>query len=216
MNHAKATFFDSQVDEPWAGDPYTYAEVQRIHRVLALVGRRSGFRVLEPGCGTGRLTEILADGAGPDGFVLAADISEKMVDAARRRLGLRTNAQIQLGGIEDLHLEHSSFDLVLCHQVFPHFDDKPAALRRFAAWLKPMGQLAILHFINSARINDLHRKTDDSVRQDMIPEREEMSRMLKQAGFAQTVFEDDERGYLLVARLLLEDETQGSFSGTQD
>jgi ubiquinone/menaquinone biosynthesis C-methylase UbiE len=86
MNHERAAFFDSQVEAPWADTPYGQAENSKLERLFAQCGSLAGCAVLETGCGTGRLTELLSRQVGPIGFVHACDISRRMVQKAQERL----------------------------------------------------------------------------------------------------------------------------------
>ena len=90
---------------------------------------------------------------------------------------------------------------MVCHQVFPHFDDQPAALAHMRGLLKPGGVLTVVHFMPSAVINDTHRKAGTVVEQDLLPPPEEMRRMMAAAGMSLEALVDDELGYLLKARL---------------
>ena len=54
--------------------------------IIRRAGIQPGMTVLEPGCGAGRMTRLLAEAVGPQGKVIAADISSKMVRAARRNV----------------------------------------------------------------------------------------------------------------------------------
>ncbi len=199
MNQDKAAYFDTQIDAPWANTEYGSEDLAKLNRVFALVEVGEGMHVLEPGCGTGRLTEILTERIGPSGHVLACDISRKMVEAARHRLAGRENREIVQAAVEDLPLEDSMFDIIMCHQVFPHLDDREKALSRFARALKPTGKLIVMHFVNYGQINDRHRKAGTAVENDMMPSADEMKRLFTSAGFVIDVFTDDEMGYLMVA-----------------
>jgi hypothetical protein len=53
--------------------------------------------------------------------------------------------------------------------------------------------------MNSAGINDLHRKTNPAVAQDNLPTSDEMRKMFKSAGMNVEFVHDDENGYLLKA-----------------
>ncbi|MFH1115354.1 MAG: class I SAM-dependent methyltransferase [Pseudomonadota bacterium] len=199
MNKDKAAYFDSQADSEWAFREYTADEIERIDRMLSLAGWTPAMRILEPGCGTGRLTQLLADRSADTGFILAADISEKMVTAAVERLGKRDNVRVECRAVENLPLGAEEFHLVLCHQVFPHFDDREQALRILSAALKPAGKLVVFHLMGSSFINDMHRKTDPSVMADSLPEPETMRLLLGAVGLTVDLLEDNERGYLLTA-----------------
>jgi demethylmenaquinone methyltransferase/2-methoxy-6-polyprenyl-1,4-benzoquinol methylase len=128
------------------------------------------------------LTEVLADLAGPTGLVLALDISPRMVEASLKRLGSRRNVRVICASAEEFPFNPSFFDLVICHNVFPHFDDKAATVKRLADSLKTSGKFIVLHFMSSCGINDLHRKSDPSVLNDMMPSAGEMKRLFAQAG----------------------------------
>ncbi len=128
MNLAKAHFFDSEVESDWSSKEYDQDELIKIERILEAGLVQEGSRVVEPGCGTGRLTMIIAEMIGPSGLVVANDISPKMVEKAGKRLRGSSNVRLTWGTIEDAKLEHASFDAVICHNVFPHFDDKAKAV----------------------------------------------------------------------------------------
>ena len=202
MYAEKAAFFDAQAGARWSSADYGEEEAPKLERLFAHVGSLDGQAVLEPGCGTGRLTALLARRVGPRGRVLAMDVSPAMVRAARARLEGVGNAEVLLCALEDRPPEPQSIDLALCHQVFPHMADQPAALRCMASALRPGGSLVIHHFINSATINDHHRKAGSAVEHDTMPEPHHMRAMLEEGGFRMEVLIDDGLGYLLTARLV--------------
>ena len=201
MNQSKAAYFDRQVNAPWAAAGYGPEEMAKVERLFAESRIKEGMKILEPGCGTGRLTEILADRVGPGGLVVALDISPKMVKACRHRFGTRSNVKVYCTAVEDFSPAEGAFDLVICQQVFPHFDDKAEALSKMTGHLKPWGKFIVVHFINTVEINDLHRKAGSAVQNDMIPPPEEMERLFQAAGMAIELFTDDEQGYFLRAGL---------------
>jgi len=199
MNNAKAEFFDSQVDEPWASSAFGPAEMRTIDRMLRQADFREGMRVIEPGCGTGRLTAILAELVGRTGFVLASDISLNMIEAARRRIGSLDNVSLEHAAIESYQIDPKSFDVVICHNVFPHFDHKPTVVAHLASALKMGGKFIVFHFMDSAGINDLHRKAHRSVLNDLLPPEPEMREIFETAGLQIELITGGEFGYLLSA-----------------
>ncbi|MBU4566966.1 MAG: class I SAM-dependent methyltransferase [Desulfarculus sp.] len=201
MNRAKAEFFDAQVAAGWAAEEYGDTERPKLERLLQQSELQPGHWVLEPGCGTGRLSEVLAQVVGPTGHLVATDISQGMVTACRKRVAGLSWVRVERLAVEDYHAPAIGFDRVVCHQVFPHFDDQPAALAHMVKLLKPAGVLTVVHFMPSAVINDTHRKAGTVVEKDMLPPPEEMRRMIKQAGLELETLADDELGYLLKARL---------------
>lgn len=200
MTKEKAAFFDAQVEAAWADAPYGLDEKPKLERLFLHCGELTGCRVLEPGCGTGRLTELLGVAVGPGGFVHACDFSLQMALKARERTCSVEHVLVHHGAMEDLDLTEDSVDIVICHQVFPHFEDKPSALNYMARVLKPEGKLLIVHFECRDVINDVHRKAGTVVEYDSIPDREEISVMLDAIGMQIRYYSDDlELGYLLEA-----------------
>jgi ubiquinone/menaquinone biosynthesis C-methylase UbiE len=198
---AKADFFDAQVQADWATQDYGGDEVKKLDRLFGVTGCLTGLRLLEPGCGTGRLTEVLAEKVGPHGQVVAMDISPRMVAAARQRLIGFTNVDLRLGSVEEMADQQGIFDQVICHQVFPHFVDRAAALKILVRMLKPAGRLVISHFIPLAEINDVHRKAGTAVANDMMPPAEIMQHWCGQCRLTIEQWQDDDHGYLLSALL---------------
>ncbi len=98
-------------------------------------------RVLDAGCGSGRVTEQLLDRL-PEAHVVALDASAQMLDAACRRLaryGRRVsfvNADLR----EPLSL-HEPVDATVSTPTLHWVPDHPVLFRRLAAVLVPGGQL---------------------------------------------------------------------------
>ena len=78
----KRRFFD----EAAAGfsEDFSRQDMQKIAWMLRRWRLEPGMRVLEPGCGAGQLTLLLADVLGPHGAVVALDFSREMIASARR------------------------------------------------------------------------------------------------------------------------------------
>jgi ubiquinone/menaquinone biosynthesis C-methylase UbiE len=199
MYEAKAAYFDANVKAPWAAVEYGPEEITKLDRLFAHIGPLRGFKVLEPGCGTGRLTEILSDHVEPTGVVVALDISPMMVNAARSRTATRENVEIHLSPVEDFLVEEKRYDLVVCHQVFPHFEDKKKVLTSLSKALKPEGRLVVIHFISFHEINDRHRKAGTAVEMDMMPEQDEMRYLFDDTGLEIEFILNDQLGYFLSA-----------------
>ena len=200
INKAKADFFDTQANAQWANDNYTREEIEKIEKVLATIPDLNGMTILEPGCGTGRMTSILSEQVGKQGKVISFDISNRMIQNAENLLTDADNVEFHTNCLEALNLKAASFDCVFCHQVFPHFDCKPTALKIMAHALKPGGFLVILHLIGMAKINDVHRKAGTAVAHDMMPDSRELKQLLDEHCFKLEHMEDLEHLYFVFAR----------------
>jgi SAM-dependent methyltransferase len=89
------------------------------------------------------------------------------------------------------------FDLVVCHNSFPHFADKPAALNALARLLRPGGHLLILHDLSREKVNAIHSGGGAAIQNDLLPPGEETGRMLMQAGFVGVHVEDNDEHYVV-------------------
>lgn len=155
---------------------------------------RSGDRIFEPGCGSGRLTAVLAEHAGSSGYIMACDVSREMIDRARKR-NLPPHVHLYNGSVDSVPADNEFFDMVLCFQVFPHFIDRHKALSEINRVLKPGGWLWINHLSNRKIINDRHRNAGGPVISHKIPDEQEMRTSLTADGFRIEEFSDTHSSY---------------------
>ena len=94
--------------------------------------------VLDAGCGSGRITEALIERL-PHGRVIAIDMSESMVAAARARLG--PGADIRRADLLELELDEP-VDAILSTATFHWIADHNALFRRLHGALRPGGRLS--------------------------------------------------------------------------
>lgn len=93
--------------------------------------------VLDAGCGSGRLTRVLAERL-PEGRLLAADASPSMVEKARETLGPRV--EVFAADLTELTLERP-VDVVFSNAVFHWISDHDLLFTRLHAALRPGGRL---------------------------------------------------------------------------
>lgn len=97
-------------------------------------------RLLEIGCGNGRLLKLAAD----EGWSVAGiELSEQLAETARRRLGVTVRTADFLAD----EYAGGPFTVVVLRHVLEHLPDPRRALRRIAARLVPGGH-ALLEFPN--------------------------------------------------------------------
>jgi ubiquinone/menaquinone biosynthesis C-methylase UbiE len=102
-----------------------------------------GSRVLEVGCGTGKLTEALVERRLR---VEAVDPGPSMIEIARRRTGHSEAVTFHVGRFEDVVLPEGAFDAVFSATAF-HWVDPSVGWAKAARALRPGGMLALLMHI---------------------------------------------------------------------
>lgn len=164
-------------------DEFSPEELIVAKEILAQMNIKPGDKLAEAGCGAGRLTEMLAGLVGPEGKVFAFDISPRMVERCRQR-GLPSQVEIARASATDIPVPDREFDAIVCHNTFPHFDDKPAALREFHRVLRDDGVLWIVHSRSREWVNSLHSSIGGVLTGHLFPDRPEFETLLRQTGFS--------------------------------
>ncbi len=107
---------------------------------------KPGMRILDIGCGPGRLTIPLAKHVGENGKVLALDIQEKMLQKLEKRIkenSLKNVEKILGGAGEGKIKEQNNFDKAILVTVLGEIPNKKRALEEIFEALKPEGILSI-------------------------------------------------------------------------
>ncbi len=127
--------FDSQAAHY---DEVAQVQAQVAARLAARLGGAPA-RILEIGCGTGFLSQHLAQ-LFPAAQLVLTDISAPMLAQARQKLGAGPQYRVMDGQYPDLAL--GQFDLITASLAFQWFDDLQGALARLGQQLAPGGVLA--------------------------------------------------------------------------
>ena len=194
-NREKIDFFD-RVAETWDRD-----ERDRQQDILPLIhdiGLEKGSVVVEPGCGTGLVSDLILDEIGMEGTLHALDNAEKMLLKACAR-NWPPNANFYLADAQRLPLLNNSADTVLCFRSFPHLDNREAALVEFHRVLKNTGKLVVAHPIGREKLNHLHTELGKEVAHDFLPSDDQLRVMFGKNGFEIIEIVDREDRYLLRA-----------------
>ena len=114
--------------------------------VISVADPRPGERVLDIGCGTGALSLLAANRVGPDGRVLATDISEPMLARAAERGAGLTQLNTCLADAAVADWPERDFDIAVSRLGVMFFADPAAAFANIARALKPGGRVVFAAF----------------------------------------------------------------------
>jgi ubiquinone/menaquinone biosynthesis C-methylase UbiE len=116
--------------------------------LIDMAGIRSGFRVLDLACGAGNQSIQAAKRVGPNGVVVAVDISPTMLQHVRRnasKAGLRNVETLECAA-EDLDERQSLFDASISRLGLMLFPSPRGALTALQRVLRPGARFAALVF----------------------------------------------------------------------
>jgi SAM-dependent methyltransferase len=143
--------------DPWDFETSAY-EHDKYERTLAALGDRHYARAFEAGCSIGVFTALLAERCDA---LLAVDIAQAAVDAARERLAAYDHVRVERRTLP-AQWPAGPFDLVVCSELLYYFD-RPTlehALPAIAGSLAPGGRLVAVHYRPPSSVDPL---TGDAV-----------------------------------------------------
>ena len=119
--------------------------------VLARARITRGETVADVGTGTGLIAIAAVERVGPDGTVVAIDISADCLEEVRR-IATAPNIVYLIGTAEVLPLPNESIDAVLTRSVLIYVSEKDEAASEFFRVLRPGGRVSLFEPINSRNL----------------------------------------------------------------
>lgn len=191
MKHLQSRKFFDGVAAKGLWQTFDSGEQEAVDAFIEMWAISPASRVLEPGCGCGRLTELLAEKVGSAGQVVAVDISPAMIASARRR-GLPPQVELLESCLMELSPAQYGFDQVICCNVWPHLGHIAGVLDQIAALLERGGSFWISHLCSREKINHIHRNAGREVRDHLLPKAEVLAEDISKHGFDLVDLADDE------------------------
>ena len=176
-------WMDMWYNAPKAGQRDRFA--REFRRLFALASIRKNDVILDVGCGSGVLVPRILRRLGPAGRLHEVDYAAKMI-AVNRHLHPDKRIRFHAADVNALPLPEKSCDGIFCFSCFPHFQNKPRALRAMAAVLKKGGWLLLAHFDSPKALNHHHSASHMAVKHDRLPDETSMRALFANAGLAIT------------------------------
>jgi ubiquinone/menaquinone biosynthesis C-methylase UbiE len=116
--------------------------------MLTMAGVQPGAHVLDVAAGAGDQTLDIAERVGPDGYVLATDLSPDILRYAERNVAHagHRNVETKVSDFERLAVEDACFDAVVCRLGLMLSRNPLQGLREMRRALKPGGGLCTMVF----------------------------------------------------------------------
>lgn len=151
-NADQARAWDGPDGDYWAEHADRFDRSMAGHQpaFLAAAAVTPGDRVLDVGCGTGQTTRAAARLAGA-GHALGVDLSERMIELARRRAAGLPGALFLRADAQRHPFRPGGADVAISRTGAMFFGDPPAAFANVARALRPGGRLVLLTWQPAAR-----------------------------------------------------------------
>lgn len=133
---------------------------EEILSLLRRVGIKRGDRVLDLGCGTGRITSLLNSLS--ENKVLGMDVSPKMIEIAREKYKDFDCAEFICGDFLDFDFAEK-FNAVVIYNAYPHFMSPEILAKKLSETVLHSGKFAVVHSLGRARLTAVHSACDDKI-----------------------------------------------------
>ena len=128
-------------------NPFT--KTNRASVIVSYLDLQPGMKVLDAGCGPGRLTIPVAEKIGPQGEVLAVDMQAGMLQRAQERARAVNldNIKFLQAGLGEGKLGKGQYDRAFLVTVLGEIPNQEAAMKEIFEALKPGGILSVTEIL---------------------------------------------------------------------
>jgi ubiquinone/menaquinone biosynthesis C-methylase UbiE len=149
MNESEHIRLNEDKWDQWApvadgkGWRYEYLRKAQAH-VIELAEIKQNVNFLDIGCGTGWAVGLAAKKANYNGNFYGIDISDKMIEKAKKNFNEHDNLHFIKANSESIPLNSDFFDTIICTNSFHHYLHPDRAMSEISRLLKLDGRIYIL------------------------------------------------------------------------
>jgi len=197
MSHDQHQEFFDRLAADW-DLMFTAVDLEFLRYIVEALTVKEGWDILDLGCGTGVLFDLLRRRVGEKGSVTGVDFSFKMAQRALHNFPFKNVNVIDADAVQ-LPFADSAFDMGVAFSAFPHFRDQQRALDETHRVLKPKAKFYIIHLESSLELSEIHHRIGGPVEHDEIPAATRLREMFDNSKFGDVRIEDHPGLYLASA-----------------
>lgn len=161
--------------------------------IINNVPLKQGLKVLDLGCGTGIISEIIYQQTKTK--VKAMDVSPNMISLAKQK---HHPNHIEFLVDDFYHTTESNMDMILCFNAYPHFVDTLGFVKKAKEVLKDDGILVIIHNLSRDELDKCHQGISSNISRALHSVEEEAS--LYRESFDLIDLVDDDKMFKLILK----------------
>lgn len=173
-------YFESMAEE-W-DKTFTAEDIEILSFLIDSFNVKAGGKVVDLGCGTGVLFDMLRRKVGEEGIVIGVDYCTSMVKKAHLNFPFPNVNEID-ADVRMLPLVDEGFDLAVCFAAFAHFADPKIIMKEVSRVLKGGSEFHIIHLLGSQELKKYHHEVGGPVADDHLPKLEDMDHLFGHANF---------------------------------
>lgn len=163
----KAKNWDKEIDKK---------EIKNLKKIISYIKLKEYNKVLDVGCGSGIAYKYLHRKFKE---YIGIDVSNEMINISKNKF---PKTKFVEGRFEE-HNFKDKFDLIFVFNTFPHILNKKLFLKKAKKILTKSGKIVIAHSLALKQINQIHKKTNNSIISKHIINSNMIRNLLRKANF---------------------------------
>lgn len=130
---------------------FNMVDEDQLQKLISLIGNGKGKKILDLGCGSGYISEYIAQETGAS--IIGIDFAKGAIKSAQNRIK-KNDVEFSVGNINELRFPDESFDYVLTIDTLYFGSDIGKIVKNIKSILKPNGKLITFY---SSKKEDLNK-----------------------------------------------------------